>query len=159
MPLSTILLDVDHFKSFNDTYGHDMGDEVLRVVAAELNRNVRSSEVACRYGGEEFLIVAPGTGLEDACVVAERLRRRIETTEVRMGNQVVSVTASFGVASWPVTHTGSPESLISASDEALYHAKEVGRNRVCFHHPSGVDIYHGSEDHSTLEEISSRASS
>jgi predicted signal transduction protein with EAL and GGDEF domain len=72
---------------------------------------------------------------------------------------VVSVTASFGVASWPVTHISTPDALVSASDEALYHAKEAGRNRVSFHHPAGIDVYRGAEDHATLEEISSRASS
>ena len=130
VPVSVAMVDVDHFKRFNDTYGHDAGDEVLRMVASTIEGNLRSGDVFCRYGGEEFLLLAPGTGIHDIGVLAERLCRVVESTELKWGNQVLSVTMSLGLATWPVVRASSPEELVAAADKALYHAKDTGRNRV-----------------------------
>ncbi len=130
VPLSVIMLDIDDFKGFNDTFGHDAGDAVLIEVASVLEKSVRSGDVVCRYGGEELLIVAPGMGLNDAIKSAERLRRQIEATSVEWGGKALSITVSLGVASWPVAHASTPEEIIACADGAMYYAKEHGRNQV-----------------------------
>ncbi|MBW2731196.1 MAG: GGDEF domain-containing protein [Deltaproteobacteria bacterium] len=130
VPLSVLMMDVDHFKRFNDTHGHDAGDEVLRVVGNLLDDAVRAGDIACRYGGEEFIIVAPGTGAADAGVMAERVRRKIETTTVKHAGQTMKVTMSIGIATWPMLACSAPEELVTAADAALYYAKEAGRNIV-----------------------------
>ena len=124
-PLAVILMDVDHFKQYNDTYGHQAGDEVLRQVAQILSAHVREGDFVARYGGEEFVVVLPRTDLESAVAVAERLRRAVESAEW----QLRPVTGSFGVASIrPDMETR--QELIEAADQALYQAKTNGRNRV-----------------------------
>lgn len=124
-PLALILMDVDHFKQYNDTYGHQAGDEVLRQVAQILLANVREGDFVARYGGEEFVVVLPRTDLESAVAVAERLRRAVESAEW----QLRPVTGSFGVACIrPDMETR--QELIEATDQALYQAKKNGRNRV-----------------------------
>lgn len=132
VPLSVFLLDIDHFKSFNDTYGHDAGDAVLRALAQIMEAQMRSGDIVCRYGGEEFMLAAPGMGMVDAAQLGERIRRVIETTQVNWAQQALSVRVSIGVATWPVQRASVPEELITAADRALYFAKENGRNRVCF---------------------------
>ncbi len=133
VPLSVIMFDIDHFKAVNDTFGHDAGDAVLRAVASVLETGVRSGDVVCRYGGEEFLIVAPGMGLNDASEVASRMQRSIQSRAIEWRDQVLRVTISAGAASWPVTRASAPEQLVTSADNALYHAKESGRNRVSVH--------------------------
>lgn len=133
VPLSVIMFDVDHFKAVNDTFGHDAGDAVLRAVASVLETGVRSGDVVCRYGGEEFLIVAPGMGLNDASDVATRMQRKMQARAIEWRDQMIRVTISAGAAAWPVTRASAPEELITAADNALYHAKESGRNRVSIH--------------------------
>jgi two-component system cell cycle response regulator len=124
-PLAVILMDVDHFKQYNDTYGHQAGDEVLRQVAQILQANVREGDFVARYGGEEFVIVLPRTDLESAVAVAERLREAVQSAEWRLR----PVTGSFGVACIrPDMETR--QELIEAADQALYQAKKNGRNRV-----------------------------
>ncbi len=130
VPVSVLMIDIDHFKMFNDTFGHDAGDAVLRSIAETLESNLRSGDVICRYGGEEFLVVAPGTGVNDAAVLADRLRRIIETDQVPWGNQSLAVTVSMGQATWPVERASISEELVTAADRALYHAKASGRNCV-----------------------------
>jgi diguanylate cyclase (GGDEF)-like protein len=149
VPLSVIMLDIDRFKAVNDTYGHDAGDAVLRSVASILEANVRSGDIACRYGGEEFLIVAPGMGLNDARKVTDRLRRTVETRAIEWRDQVLHVTVSAGVATWPVTRPSVPEELVTAADNALYHAKESGRDRVSVH--DGERVIPAAEFHVEVE--------
>jgi two-component system cell cycle response regulator len=124
-PLAVILMDVDHFKQYNDTYGHQAGDEVLRQVAQILSAHVREGDFVARYGGEEFVVVLPRTDSESAVAVAERLREAVQSAEWRLR----PVTGSFGVACIrPDMETR--QELIEAADQALYQAKKNGRNRV-----------------------------
>lgn len=125
--LSCILLDVDHFKQINDRYGHAFGDAVLRSLAQVLLNAPRTEDVACRYGGEEFVVLTPGVGLLGAKCLAERLRQDIERMPLTYRGETVRVTCSFGVADLVVAEGQSP---IMAADQALYNAKESGRNRV-----------------------------
>ncbi|MBI4184049.1 MAG: diguanylate cyclase [Proteobacteria bacterium] len=129
-PLSLAMLDLDHFKKVNDTYGHPVGDEVLAAVAARLTAGMRGNDIAARYGGEEFIVLLPETTAEAALTVAERLRRRLaETPVATAAGRALPVTVSIGVAAFPGVGEGA-EALIAAADRALYAAKEAGRNRV-----------------------------
>ena len=120
-----MLLDSDYFKSINDTYGHQTGDKVLKEIAVLMGSKIRRTDVAGRWGGEEFMIVCPHTEAEGAAATAENLRRAIENC---IFPDVRSVTASFGVA---VVHKNDdPDSLMKRVDDALYEAKRSGRNRV-----------------------------
>lgn len=127
--LTILLLDLDHFKEFNDQYGHEAGDTVLRVVGSLLRGNTRSSDIACRYGGEEFIVVLPGATLELGCERAEFLRVAFEQTEVMFNGKLLKATFSVGVSTYP-THGSTREELIRAADMALYGAKRSGRNRI-----------------------------
>jgi diguanylate cyclase (GGDEF)-like protein len=124
-PLSLIMLDVDNFKRFNDTFGHPAGDEVLRGLARQLREGSRDHDVVARYGGEEFVVLLPSTPADDAMSIAERLRVRIE----RMPSALRPITASLGVAT---TCDALPacSALVEAADQALYRSKHSGRNRV-----------------------------
>ncbi|MEB2343434.1 MAG: diguanylate cyclase [Deltaproteobacteria bacterium] len=129
-PLAVLLLDLDHFKRVNDTHGHRVGDAVLQVVADTLRATLRSTDVAGRYGGEEFLVVLPQTERAGAVALAERVRAAIEETAIDVGGPApVSVTVSIGVAALD-ERTGSAEQLVERADGALYAAKDAGRNRV-----------------------------
>jgi diguanylate cyclase (GGDEF)-like protein len=131
LPVAAILFDIDHFKRFNDTWGHEAGDLVLKSVADVIRQNVRGSDIACRYGGEEFIIVLPEATRTVAVQRSETIRRDIERMDVSLGEKPLDrVTASFGVALYP-THADNAEALVRAADDALYQAKENGRNRVC----------------------------
>jgi len=130
-PLSVLLVDIDYFKAINDTHGHDAGDDVLREFALRLRKSTRGIDLACRYGGEEFVIVMPETDMAVATVVAERLRRRIATEPFAIGQDAgkIEVTISIGIAAI----TGAKDSaaaLLKRADQALYRAKRDGRNRV-----------------------------
>lgn len=127
------LLDVDHFKAYNDTAGHLAGDDVLRAVAGALRATIRSGDTLYRYGGEEFLVLLPEQTLERAALAAERLRAAVEALGIAHPNGGV-VTVSVGVAQ-PTECTGAPEALLELADQALYRAKEAGRNRVEVHLP------------------------
>jgi two-component system cell cycle response regulator len=130
-PVACLLLDIDHFKKINDSFGHDVGDEVLREFAVRLASNVRAIDLPCRYGGEEFVAIMPGTEAADAERIAERIRRYISGSPFRVaqGSELLTVTISIGVA--VLTSAGdTPEALLKRADEALYEAKAAGRNRV-----------------------------
>jgi two-component system cell cycle response regulator len=128
--LSMLLADIDNFKSINDTYGHDAGDNVLRELASRFRRNTRNIDLACRIGGEEFVVVMPDTGLERACQVAERLRECIAGEPFQANRDTrLKVTASVGIATLDGPQD-SPEGLLKRADQALYVAKRGGRNRV-----------------------------
>ena len=131
-PLILMMLDIDHFKKFNDTYGHPTGDQVLRLVAQTLVANVKGRDMAARYGGEEFAILLPGTSLKAGIQVAEILRRSIEEKEISdKANNVKlgGITLSIGVAKY--REAESISSFVERADAALYKAKNTGRNRVC----------------------------
>lgn len=129
-PLSLVMLDIDHFKRVNDTYGHITGDAAIKAVAQVLRREIRTCDLAARFGGEEFAVVLPQTDQEGALIAAERCRRAVEATAIVAGDQELHITASFGVATCPRADLGTIEQLIGAADEALYRAKGTGRNRV-----------------------------
>lgn len=129
--VSLVILDVDHFKRINDTHGHPFGDTVLENVGSLLNASLRETDVPCRYGGEEFVLILPDTPGANAADVAERLRARLAEMTLRPNDPAFRVTASFGVAAsaW-FAATPTPAALITAADDALYQAKHGGRNRV-----------------------------
>jgi diguanylate cyclase len=129
---SLVMMDIDHFKTFNDTYGHQVGDQVLRLVAMTLINEVKGQDMAARYGGEEFVIILPDTNINAAKTVAENLRKAIEKKEVLnriTGDNLGQITISLGVSQFYETET--PEELIRRTDMALYEAKNKGRNKVC----------------------------
>jgi diguanylate cyclase (GGDEF)-like protein len=128
-PMTMLLLDIDHFKLINDTYGHQAGDEVLRVFSRMLQDSARTEDIVCRYGGEEFLLVLPKMPLDIARARGEYLLRLFESTPISFGDHRIRITTSIGIAGTPL-HSSSAEGLIRCSDEALYLAKHNGRNRV-----------------------------
>lgn len=130
-PLAVVILDLDHFKSVNDTWGHPTGDLVLQQACAIVQNSIRQCDAVGRYGGEEFLILLPDTSLEGALILADRCRQRLEEALVTAENGAkFKVTGSFGLASNQNCFELSAATLIKAADEALYRAKEAGRNRV-----------------------------
>jgi len=130
-PLTVMVLDIDYFKSINDTHGHDAGDDVLRDFALRIKRSIRGIDLACRYGGEEFVLVMPETDMAVAAMVAERLRRRIaaEPFAIQNGAKNVPVTISIGIAGLR-DRNDTAASVLKRADQALYRAKRDGRNRV-----------------------------
>ncbi|MGA2895331.1 MAG: PleD family two-component system response regulator [Xanthobacteraceae bacterium] len=130
-PLSALIIDIDFFKAINDTHGHDAGDDVLRDFALRIKRSIRGIDLACRYGGEEFVIIMPETDMAVAAMVAERLRRRIaaEPFAIQQGTRHVPVTISIGIAALR-GQDDTAAMLLKRADQALYRAKRDGRNRV-----------------------------
>ncbi|MEF8788407.1 MAG: GGDEF domain-containing protein [Planctomycetota bacterium] len=126
-PVSVALADLDHFKQINDTYGHDSGDEVLKLFSGILKSSSRTEDLPARWGGEEFVVLMPYTAAEEGCRLTDRVRRRLE--EKSSSDMDFTVTASFGVAEYERGMAG-PGELVSRADDALYRAKEQGRNRV-----------------------------
>ena len=137
--LSLIMVDVDHFKKVNDTYGHDAGDEVLRSLARTLAERVRTVDVCARFGGEEIAILLPQTSLIGATLLAEKLRHAVSSKPVPTATNEVSVTVSCGVASYPEVAL-TKEGLFAAADRALYDAKHAGRNQVVAAQPKPVGM-------------------
>jgi two-component system, cell cycle response regulator len=135
--VSLVMLDLDHFKAHNDTFGHPFGDRILQVVGDILHSAVRTTDAPCRFGGEEFAVVLTETPADGALVIADRIRQRIATTVFRPKDANVPVTASFGIACSEAlgSDTVSVARMIQAADNALYRAKNEGRNRVCLATP------------------------
>lgn len=129
-PLSVMMMDIDHFKKVNDTHGHAVGDRVLREFAQRIARNIRGVDLASRYGGEEFVVMMPETPIDWAKMIAERLREEVASTgfAVLGKGEMVDVTVSIGVAA--SADESTPQTLLEAADDALYAAKDSGRNRV-----------------------------
>jgi diguanylate cyclase (GGDEF)-like protein len=134
-----MLLDIDHFKGYNDTFGHAAGDEALRFVAETLLLNVRAEDLAVRYGGEEFVVILPECSLEQAAVRAEEICTRLKELYIaRPGELPCPVTASIGVAAFPAT-TDQADLLLKCADDALYQAKHAGRDRVVVARSQKID--------------------
>lgn len=129
-PLGVMMFDIDHFKKVNDTYGHLAGDRVLIQVAKTARAALRDGDVLMRYGGEEFLVILPAASKANSLEVSERLRRMVEETSMADGDQTIRVTISLGITSFPELAAASDQELVKRADEALYSAKESGRNRV-----------------------------
>ena len=128
-PFALLMIDIDYFKKYNDTYGHQAGDDVLRKMAAIFNESIRASDYVARYGGEEFMVVLPETDMEKAMNSAKRIRKRLARETFGNGKVKIPITISIGVATYP-DHGVDPETLVSRADAALYQAKKTGRNRV-----------------------------
>jgi diguanylate cyclase (GGDEF)-like protein len=129
-PFACVMCDLDRFKSVNDTYGHQAGDAVLKQFARILRHEVREIDRVGRYGGEEFMLLLPGTVLDAAVTFAERVRKEVEGHTFTFDGTQICRTASFGVSAWPHPRIGNCDVLVRAADDALYVAKETGRNRV-----------------------------
>jgi diguanylate cyclase (GGDEF)-like protein len=136
-PISLLMIDIDHFKSINDTYGHLTGDAVLRDVAMRLRSNLRQSDILARYGGEEFILLMPETDQAQAWIGAERLRKLVTAVPFDSGSGPLTVTISIGLSCWPaspdpkiVAPVPQINDLISRADQALYRAKQSGRNQT-----------------------------
>jgi diguanylate cyclase (GGDEF)-like protein len=129
-PFACVMCDLDRFKAVNDTYGHQAGDAVLKQFARILREEVREIDRVGRYGGEEFMMLLAGTVLDAAVTFAERVRKRVEAHTFTFAGGSIRRTVSFGVSAWPHPRVRDPEVLVRAADDALYVAKETGRNRV-----------------------------
>jgi len=130
--LSIIMLDIDKFKNVNDTYGHKVGDDVIIALANKLIENQRKSDICCRYGGEEFVILLPSTSIEGAYTLAQKTREDIEALTINISsNKNLKFTVSLGVSQVNLENEINIESALKRADDALYEAKESGRNRVC----------------------------
>jgi diguanylate cyclase (GGDEF)-like protein len=129
-PLGVVMMDLDHFKDFNDSFGHGAGDALLSALAHVITAGIRTEDIACRYGGEEFLLVIPGASLATALERAEKVRQAVKALQVKyQGRFLKSTTISLGVAIFP-DHGQTAEEVITAADAALYRAKQAGRDRV-----------------------------
>ncbi len=136
-PLLVMIMDIDHFKGVNDTYGHEAGDEVLRRTAVAMKGAIRDYDEICRFGGEEFLVVCPGASLDEAALVGNRIRKAVENNHIDSPEFTGNITISVGAA-LREEGTPSPNGLIKLADEALYAAKDAGRNKVCIYSPETV---------------------
>jgi diguanylate cyclase (GGDEF)-like protein len=133
--LSFVLIDIDHFKHFNDTYGHQTGDVILKTLGLILNKTLRESDMAARYGGEEFALILVHTGSNTAQEAVERLRRTVEAYKFEVDNDHFQVTISLGIASFSQKAIDTAKDLVECADKALYMAKNKGRNRVEIYRP------------------------
>jgi diguanylate cyclase (GGDEF)-like protein len=133
-PMSFLMIDIDDFKSYNDRNGHQAGDDALKITAHSLKAALRSADIACRYGGEEFCVLLPQTSLSEAGVIAERMRQRVTETDYPYGKSQPrgTVSISIGISTFG-KHIDTSQSVIAAADRALYNAKHLGKNRIEFY--------------------------
>ena len=130
-PMAVIMADVDHFKRFNDTHGHEAGDALLRAVAGLVQAHFRDGDIVCRYGGEEFIVIAPGTAMDPICNRVEGLRRAVRELSIEFrGQSLGPVTMSFGIDGWDANSVARPEDMVGRADQALFRAKRLGRDRI-----------------------------
>ena len=127
IPYCMLMLDIDHFKKVNDTYGHDAGDDVLKHVANVLNKTHREADIVARFGGEEFVVFLNNADVEGAKIAAERIRTAVEKEVIMVGDTQVPITISLGISA---SQNGDIYAMIKEADIALYHSKETGRNRT-----------------------------
>jgi diguanylate cyclase len=125
------MADIDLFKAINDNFGHLAGDRVIKTVAGTLQQEIRDSDHVARYGGEEFAVILPDTQIQDAYIVAERIREAIESLRIKHEDNLIQFTMSFGMASFQMEEGSTPGELIKRADRALYQAKNQGRNQCC----------------------------
>ena len=130
-PLALMVIDVDHFKSINDNYGHSIGDQVLKCLGQTLKKQVRSTDYVARYGGEEFVIILPATDLGKTVQIARKIRDVVNSLkfELRRKNKVLKISCSFGISAF-TEKSGNSTDVFNAADKALYHAKENGRDAI-----------------------------
>jgi two-component system cell cycle response regulator len=143
-PFSILLMDIDHFKSFNDTYGHQVGDQVLASFGQVLAKTVRRTDMPVRYGGEEMVVILPDTKADQAAIAAEKIRKVVESMQLYdlEGNPIRQITTSIGVAQY-TTRDLKSEDLVRRADDALYKCKGSGRNCIHIHWDSqGISKYH-----------------
>ena len=133
IPLGVLMFDIDHFKQVNDTYGHVVGDRVLRNVTAMIRQGMREGDILLRYGGEEFLVILPGASKDDSYTIAERVRHIISDNKTSYGDNQIGVTISVGCDSMPESSVSGELDLIANADEALYRSKNSGRDKVTIH--------------------------
>ena len=137
-----IMLDVDHFKKVNDDWGHETGNHALKLIAHCIISTIRKLDIACRYGGEEFAVILPGTDIVTGYHVAERIRHAIEDTPLSVdtpsGHQFLHLTASFGLSMYTSNMDQGPNYLVELADQQLYKAKTQGRNQTCFDAPDNT---------------------
>ena len=129
-PLALVLMDLDHFKQINDAFGHQVGDEVLRTVSARVRDHVRQHDTFGRYGGEEFLLTLPGIDRDDASLVAEKIRKIVDSETVEVGELDITVTVSMGLAQYTPAYDTNQDIFLSRADNAMYMAKSRGRNQI-----------------------------
>lgn len=135
--LTAVMMDIDHFKRINDTYGHQTGDDVLRKLIELCRQVTRSTDIIGRYGGEEFIVLLPETDLLGGKCVAERLRKLVESQTITTDKGALQITISLGICTVPAEHVETPQQFVKQADEALYRAKQTGRNRTCVAEANG----------------------
>jgi diguanylate cyclase (GGDEF)-like protein len=150
-PFALVMCDLDKFKSVNDNYGHQAGDEVLKQFASILKDEAREIDRVGRYGGEEFMVLLPGASIEKAAGFAERVRNRVERHTFTFPGGTITRTASFGVSGWPHKKVTECDGLVRTADDALYVAKETGRNRVIEFDSDVFNAHHSAHDGSDAD--------
>ena len=130
IPLGLLMMDIDHFKNINDTYGHQVGDRILKSIAGVIRTVLREGDILVRYGGEEFLAILPAAASDDLELVGERIRRSVEDSAIIEGQQTIRITLSLGGAAFPNQNVEKESALLQLADDSLYQAKDTGRNRV-----------------------------
>ncbi len=140
LPTSLIMIDLDHFKRINDTYGHEAGDDALKWTSGVWRKNLRRIDILCRYGGEEFAVILPGTRLHAAKRAAKRLQAALISSPVELQGRMVPLTASFGVDTYTTLEEITARNFLKRADRYLFEAKVNGRNQICCQQPESVKL-------------------